>query len=170
MVTLLSGPPENAFRQALLERIQGQWRENCGIVAEIKSLPPEELYAPWPAGPIFGRRFDVAVFPWLTGAQPPCDLYLTRSLADDASPGGANDTGYSNPEFDAACQAGLAALDEPTRRARHAEAQAIFTQDLPSLPLFFRIRVGAAVPGVRGYWVDSTAHSDLWNIEAIHSR
>jgi peptide/nickel transport system substrate-binding protein len=167
-VTMISGPPEDAYRQALLEAIRGQLRENCGVVVEIKLLPPEELYSPWPAGPIFGRRYDLALFPWQTGAQPPCDLYMSTSIADDASPGGVNDIGYISDAFDSACQAALSALDEPARRARHAEAQAIFTQDLPSLPLFFRIRVGASVPAVRGYWVDSTAHSDLWNIEAIH--
>ena len=125
------------------------------------------LYDPWPNGVLFGRKFDLGGFPWRTGIEPPCDLYLTEAIPSNQNPGGANNTGYSNPAFDQACLAAQGALDEATRRARHVEAQVIFAHDLPSLPLFFRIKAGVALPRVSGYRVDPTASSDLWNVEQI---
>jgi peptide/nickel transport system substrate-binding protein len=165
-LTYISGPPESVFRQTLMQLVQGQLRSNCGIDLRPELHTPEELFDPWPAGLFFSRRFDVGEFPWRTGSEPPCSLYLSDAIPGDQNPGGANNTGYSNPSFDAACHSALAAFDEATRREKHAEAQAIFTQDLPSLPLFWRVTAGVARPVVSGYRVDATA-AELWNIEEI---
>ncbi len=164
---LASAPAESAFRAALLDFISAQLLANCGIEAVPELHTPEELYDPWPSSLVFGRQFDLAVFPWRTGATPPCDLYLTSALPSDDNPGGANDTGYSRPEFDAACLAALGALDTATRRAQQAEAQRLFAQDLPALPLFFRPKVGAAAVTVTGFQLDPSAASGLWNIESL---
>jgi peptide/nickel transport system substrate-binding protein len=166
-VAYASGPAGSPFREALMRAVQTQLRENCGMELRLETYTPDELYAPWPTGILFGRRFDLGEFPWRTGIEPPCDLYLTEAIPSDENPGGANNTGYSNPAFDQACRAALSALDEATRRARHAEAQTLFTQDLPSLPLFLRFKIGVALPRVTGYQLDPTAASDLWNIESI---
>jgi peptide/nickel transport system substrate-binding protein len=166
-VDYASGPAGSPFRDALMQFVQTQLHDNCGIELRPKPYTPDDLYAPWPSGVLFGRKFDLGEFPWRTGIEPPCELYLTENIPSDQNPGGANDAGYSNPAFDEACRAARNALDDATRRARHAEALAIFTQDLPSLPLFLRVKVGVALPRVNGYQLDSTASSDLWNIEAI---
>ena len=166
-LALVSAPPESAFRTALLEFMRTQLLTNCGIEALPELHTPEELYDVWPDSLVFGRQFDLAVFPWMTGSTPPCDLYLTSALPSDDNPGGSNDTGYSNPDYDAACQAALSALDAATRRAGQLEAQRLFTQDLPALPLFFRPKVGPAANTVRGYQLEASAASGLWNIEVL---
>jgi peptide/nickel transport system substrate-binding protein len=157
------------FRGQLSQLVQSQLRQNCGIDAQIKLYPPEVLYDVWPKGVLFGRKFDLGGFSWRAGIDPPCNLYISDAIPSSAGPGatGANDTGYSSPAFDRACHAAQTALDEPTQRAMHAQAQAIFSQDLPSLPLFFLVKAGTAAPRVQGYQLDSTAQSDLWNIEQI---
>lgn len=164
----VSGPEGSAFRQQLAQLLQAQLSA-CGV--ELRPAwyaSAQELYEVWPNGPLFGRRFDLGSFPWRAGVEPPCDLYLTDAIPTDENPGGANNTGYSNPAFDAACRRALQAFSADERRAAHAEAQAIFTRDLPSLPLFFRFKVGVIRPEVTGYQLDSTARSDLWNLEAIN--
>ena len=147
--------------------VQSQLLNNCGIDLNLKLYSVEELTDPWPNGVLFGKKFDLGEFPWRTGIEPPCDLYLTEAIPSGQNPGGVNNTGYSNPAFDQACLAALNALDGVTRQAKHAEAEVIFSQDLPSLPLFLRLKVGVALPRVKDYHLDSTANSDLWNIEAI---
>jgi peptide/nickel transport system substrate-binding protein len=166
-IELSSGPPDSAFRVALGEFVQAQLRDNCGIEVSPVLYPLPELVDPWPNGVLFGRRFDLGSFPWRAGLQPPCDLYLTAAIPSDQNPGGANNTGYSNAAFDAACSAALGALDEASRRAQHIEAQALFSQDLPSLPLFFRSKIGLTAARVVGYQLDSSAASDLWNVEGL---
>ncbi len=163
----VSGPPGSGFRETLATLIQSQLLVNCGIELRPTFLPIEELYAVWPTGPLFGRKFDLGAFPWRASIEPNCELYLTEAIPGDQNPGGANNLGYSNPAFDAACRAATLALDEATRRAQHAQAQIIFSQDLPSLPLFLQLKVGVARPEVSGYAVDPTANSDLWNIEEL---
>jgi len=166
-VEYATGPETDVVQASLAQLIQAQLRANCGIDAHIQLDPPETLYDVWPKGVLFGRKFDLGVFPWRAGIQPPCDLYMSEAIPSDQNPGGANDTGYSNPAFDRACHAALAALDEPTARTMHQQAQAIFTRDLPSLPLFFWVKAGAVRSGVQGYQLDSTAASELWNIEKL---
>jgi peptide/nickel transport system substrate-binding protein len=153
----LAGGEEQA---PLMAAIQGQLRANCGIAVEPRVLTRGELEGDWPDGVIFGRRFDLAVFGWRIGLAPACELFTTGQIAGVDNPSGANDTGYSSPEFDAACQPTLLA-DDP------ADAQRIFARDLPVLPLFFQPQQAAARPGVQGYALDPSAASELWNIEEI---
>lgn len=163
----VSGPPGSEFREALATLIQNQLLTHCGIELHPAFLPIEELYAVWPTGPLFGRQFDLGAFPWRASIEPNCELYLTEAIPGDQNPGGANNLGYSNPAFDEACQAATTTLDQAIRRAQHGQAQVIFSQDLPSLPLFLQIKVGVARPEVSGYAVDPTANSDLWNLETL---
>jgi peptide/nickel transport system substrate-binding protein len=116
---------------------------------------------------LFGRHFDLGAFPWRTGSEPPCELYLTEAIPGDQNPGGANDSGYSSQAFDTACQVARRALDAATRHQGQVAAQVVFMQDLPSLPLFFRPKIAVAVPAVTGLQLDTTAGSILWNVETL---
>ncbi|MBL8045343.1 MAG: peptide ABC transporter substrate-binding protein [Anaerolineales bacterium] len=163
----VTGPEGSAFRQQLATLLTAQLKV-CGVEVRVRWLATtQELYEVWPAGPIFGRQFDVSIFPWRAGAEPPCELYLTEAIPNDLNPAGSNNTGFSNAAFDAACQRGLRSFNEAERRNAHLDAQAIWARELPSLPLFFRFQVGVARPAVSGYQPSTTARSDLWNIEAL---
>jgi peptide/nickel transport system substrate-binding protein len=163
----VTGPEGSAFRQQLANLLTAQLK-TCGVEVRARWLATtQELYEVWPAGPLFGRQFDVSVFPWRAGAEPPCELYLTEAIPNDLNPAGSNNTGFSNAAFDAACQRGLRSFDEAERRTAHLEAQAIWARELPSLPLFFRFQVGVARPAVSGYQPSPAARSDLWNIESL---
>ena len=48
----------------------------------------------------------------------------------------------------------------------HTIAQQIFSQQMPALPLFWRIRVAVARPGVSGFVLDPSA-DEMWGIEEI---
>ncbi|MEE4195694.1 MAG: ABC transporter substrate-binding protein, partial [Anaerolineae bacterium] len=77
----------------------------CGLGVNPLSLEPIDLYAPGPDGRIFGRNFDLAQITWLAGNEPPCSLYMTDQIPNAQNFWiGANVGGYSNPEFDQACQ------------------------------------------------------------------
>jgi peptide/nickel transport system substrate-binding protein len=144
----------------LMAAIQGQLRANCGIAVEPRLLTRGELEGDWPDGVIFGRRFDLAVFAWRIGLAPACELFTTGQIASPDNPAGANDTGYSSPEFDAACRSSVQADGQ-------GAAQRVFARDLPMLPLFFQPQQAAARPGIQGYTLDPGAPSELWNIEEI---
>lgn len=166
---------------AILQQSLGQ----CGITANIQLYPASEWFADGPEGKLFGRRFDLGEFAWLTGVQPPCDLYKSDGVpgADGESfisimhpedgpiPfafgwGGQNDAGYSNPEYDAACNQALTSLPgQPEYDEGHLEAQRIFGEELPVVPLFLRLKLAATRPDMCNFIMDPTSNSEMWNIE-----
>jgi peptide/nickel transport system substrate-binding protein len=164
-LTFQHGTRTNALRQKVTQVVQAQLKDNCGIETTI-ALYGSEYFADGPDGPVFGRQFDLGEFAWLTGVEPPCTLYISSQIPSvENGWGAANDTGFSNAEFDAACNAAVQALDSTTKAAKHAEAQAIFTQYLPSIPLFARAKILVTGPSIVGVIMDPTANSEFWNVE-----
>lgn len=151
----------------------------CGIQVELQDLESEEFFADPPEGDLFSRRFDMAEFAWEAGTLPSCRLYISAEIPGDPdvrNPDGSrrfpdgwagqNITGYSDPEFDQACQAALEALPgQPGYAENHLLAQEIFARDLPAIPLYQRLMVTAARADLCGYSMDPTANSDTWGIE-----
>lgn len=150
----------------------------CGIQANPVHYPAAEWFADAPAGRLFGRRFEVGEFAWLTGVIPPCELYLSDQIPgppDQVNPAtgqnylgwdGQNETGYSSAEYDAACNAARSALPgTPEYSQNHLLAQHILARDLPVIPLFLRIKYSISRPDFCGHTMDPTSSNDFWNIE-----
>jgi len=143
----------------------------CGVQVEMSPIPSETLFAPGPDGPVFGRKFSLAQFNWETALQPPCYLYLTSEIPGSypGHPkgwGGANASGYISPEFDAACNLALTSLvDSPEHRDAHYLAQAIFSEELPVIPLYLRPSWVVTRSDLCGVQVDASMRSSFWNIE-----
>lgn len=145
----------------------------CGMAVELQMLPGAELLAPGPQGVVFGRNFDLALFGWAHSVEPPCGLYLSDQIPgpqqfSSTGWGGANAAGYQSDAFDQACrQAFLNLADSPGYLLAQREAQAVFAQDLPAIPLYTRLRVTAARSEVCGLQVAASTASPLWNLEDI---
>ncbi len=141
----------------------------CGIKLNIQTLSPDQLYAPGPDGPLFGRNFDLAEFAWQADLQSPCYTYESSRVPSAANYWvGANISGYSNPAFDAACSAARHLLPgQPDYVEKNAEVQRQFSQELPAIPLYFSLKIAAFRPDLCGLEMDVTARSALWNLEAI---
>jgi peptide/nickel transport system substrate-binding protein len=146
----------------------------CGIKVQVSSLPWEELFTPGPDGPIFGRKFAMAQFSWMSALQPPCYLYTSQEIPGPYPEfskgwGGANASGYSNPNFDYTCQQALSTLPEmPEHQAAHFQAQAIYAEDLPAIPLYLRLKLVVMRPDMCGVLMDPSADSSLWNLEIFN--
>ena len=169
----------------LRQQISQRFRENmaaCGIDVRLHYLPATEWFADGPEGVLFGRQFDLGLFSWLTDVQPACDLYMGARIpgpAGETNPrtglpftGWAGDnqnlTGWSNADYDLACRRGLGSLPGTLEyAAAHAEAQRIFARELPSLPLFLSLKVGATQPRVQNFKLDPTQLSELYNIQEL---
>lgn len=138
----------------------------CGIQAELRFLG-SEFFANEPEGIVYGRRFDLAEFAWLTGERPPCELYLSARIPTNENEWtGENVSGYQNPDYDAACEQALSAW--PGTEAyltAHHEAQRLFSEDLPALPLFMRLRFAVSRPDLTGLILDPIEAAETWNIE-----
>jgi peptide/nickel transport system substrate-binding protein len=148
-------------------QVMAESAAQCGIQMNLEYYPSAEWFADGPEGPLFGRRFDLGQFAWLTGVQPPCDLYLTTQIpSEETGWAGQNDPGYSNPDFDVVCNAALQALPgEPAYDENHLAAQAIFADDVPVAPLYLRLKLAATRPDMCNFVMDPTENSEFFNIE-----
>ncbi len=167
-VSLLTTDEPQKQQAALMMQ---EWLAQCGIRLAIVGLPWETLLAPGPEGPVFGRNFSLAQFGWISALYPPCSLYVTGEIPGPYPDypkgwGGANASGYSNPAYDRACQEALATLPGmPENRASHYQAQQIYAEELPTIPLYLHLKMIAARPDMCGVVVDPSAESSLWNLE-----
>ena len=160
-------------------KILAEGLAKCGIQANLAYYEASEWFADAPASKLYGRRFDLGQYAWLTGVQPSCNLYLsdqTPGPSDQLNPATGqnylgwnvqNETGYSSAEYDAACNAARSVLPGTLDYTQnHLLAQEIFARELPVIPLYLRAKWTVSRPDFCGHTMDPTANSDFWNIEA----
>jgi peptide/nickel transport system substrate-binding protein len=156
----------------------------CGIQTNFQDYHPAEFFADGPEGKLFGRRFDLGAYAWLVGIEPPCDLYVASQ-----NPGPIGETwvsvqegkertfgpngwsaqnypGFANEEYELACSTAKGLIPgQPEYEAAHLEAQKIFSEQLPVVPLYLTTKLAATRPDMCGFIMDPSANSEFWNIE-----
>jgi peptide/nickel transport system substrate-binding protein len=149
--------------------ILAQSLAQCGIGLNVQYFSQNDLYAPGPDGLLFGRRFDLIEYAMgVNGVEPPCGWFTSAEIPTASNSWiGTNVTGYKNKEYDAACRAAQLALPgEQAYVDSYRQTQVLFASELPAIPLYYRLRIAAARPGICHFDLDPTANP-LWNIEAI---
>lgn len=144
---------DSSIRRLTMPIVSNQLKQNCGIQAT-----PEYMDSSTFLGDLDGNRYDLGQYQWIVDSEPPCGLYLSSVKQ--------NYPGYSSPSFDSACTAALNASDDAVKKANHQTAAEIFSQDLPSLPLYHPAKFTAIGPNIQNFAIDTTGLI-LWNIEAI---
>lgn len=142
--------------------------QRCGIEVEIQTVAAADLYAPWPEGAVFGRRFETVGWAWPSWVSPLCEMFSSQEIPGQDNPLGINATGFSVSDYDQACSAILLSHPENSIYLDSVRrTQEIFSQQKPAVPLFMRPRVVAHIPDLCGINVDPSAFSALWNIESL---
>ena len=149
-----------------VSQILAQNLAECGIKANLDYHPASEWFANEPDGRLFGRLYDLGEGAWISGSEPPCGLYLSSELPNEANGwGGLNFTGFNDPAFDNACLAAMQSLPgEEAYAANHLEAEKIFAEQLPAVPLFLRLKLAVTRPDMCNFVMDPTG-GEMWNIE-----
>jgi peptide/nickel transport system substrate-binding protein len=172
---------DTSTRQQVTSIIQDSLAQ-CGIKANIHLYDSSEWFADGPEGKLFGRRYDLGQFAWDSDIElwcwyesrftpgPPNGTWVSIQDGKERSFTGGwrggNQTGFANDEYDRACSTAWSSLHgQPEYEANHLEAQRIFAEQVPSVPLYLRIKVIATRPDMCGVIMDPTAVSEFWNIE-----
>jgi peptide/nickel transport system substrate-binding protein len=160
-LTLLT--TENTPVRQQITRLFQQNMRDIGIEVQVQALPAEDLFSP--DGPLFQRQFDMALFGWSASSDP--GGLLLWSCAAIPSPdnnfSGDNFAGWCVRDGNRAIREAVTALDPEQRFAAYVRQQQLWTEALPVLPLFQRMTVVLATPGVRGLQPDPLAPI-TWNI------
>ncbi len=140
----------------------------CGI-GYVASYGDNSMFVSSADGLLFGRLFQTAQFGWIAGVEPACELYTTAEIPSaDNGYTGTNATGFSNPDYDRACDLAHRTLPGTTPYVQDQyQAQQIFAQYLPSIPLYLTVKMAVARPDLTGLTMDPTAATDLWNLESF---
>jgi peptide/nickel transport system substrate-binding protein len=140
--------------------------KDIGVKVNLDYLDAKVFFQDGPDGPLFGRRFDLGQFAWLTGVQPPVNLYYCTEIPSEANKwAGQNQTGWCNPDYDKAGKKASTTLKRADSLPLYQEAQKLFTEDLPVIPLFARVKVMATAPNLVNFAPNPTVNSETWNIE-----
>ncbi len=149
--------------------ILNQSLAQCEIGLNVQYFSQNDLYASGPEGLLFGRRFDLIEYAMSEkGFEPPCTWFSNEEIPTAANQWiGTNVTGYKNDLFVAACRtARLALPDEAAYTDGYRQTQVIFSNELPAVPLYFRLKTSAARSDFCHFGLDPSA-KPLWNIEAF---
>jgi peptide/nickel transport system substrate-binding protein len=157
----------NRSREAVQQVIQGMWRQ-AGIEARIRNEPPRVLFGET----LNRRRFTGAVmFAWISAPEsvPRSTLHSDEIPRAERNFSGQNYTGFRNAEVDALIEAIPIELDRGRRRALWHRLQAIYAEELPALPLWFRADAHVWpmwLDGVRptGHLAPSTLWAEEWRV------
>ncbi|MBO9314175.1 MAG: peptide ABC transporter substrate-binding protein [Chloroflexus sp.] len=160
LVTTANSP----LREAVAERIVADLAQ-VGVQIEVAPLPPTELYSV--DGPLYQRTFQLALFGWIAGFHPRgWELWSCAGVPDEANNWtGNNFAGWCFFEANEAINTATTSLDPSEQVTAYIRQQQLFTQELPVLPLFQRIDVLIARPGLTGWQLDPTAPF-TWNISS----
>jgi peptide/nickel transport system substrate-binding protein len=146
----------------------------CGIEVSVNFWDGPDLFADGPEGLVFGRNFELTQFRWLTGAAPPCELYLSEQIPGEDPQvfpfgwGASNNPAFRDPEYDRACRAAFHSLPgQPGYAENHMKAQQIFAEQLPAVPLWLSTKIAVTRPDFCGQILDPSENVNTWNIEAF---
>ena len=155
----------NRAREQVQQVLQGMWRA-AGIEARIRNEPPRVLFAET----LSRRRFQgLALFAWISAPEgvPRSTLHSDEIPSEARNWSGQNYGGYRNAGMDALLEAIPIELDAAKRRVLWARLQAIYAEELPALPLWFRADAHVWprwLEGVRptGHLNPSTLWAEAW--------
>jgi peptide/nickel transport system substrate-binding protein len=148
--------------------ILGNSLMECGI-GYVATYGDNSIFVPSVDGLVFGRLFESVEFGWIAGAEPACELYTTAEIPTvDNGYAGSNPTGFSDPEYDRACDQAHRSLPGSAAYTQGQYlAQRIFAEYLPSIPLYLTVKMSIARVDLTGLIMDPTAASGLWNLESF---
>lgn len=150
----------NRVRELLAQVIQSQLRQ-VGIEVRIKAEPPRIFFD------VMNKRnySGLGMYAWVQRPEgvPRSTLHSKEIPTAENGWSGQNYPGYANPQMDQALDSAERELLVDKRRGYFAEIQKIAADDLPSLPLFFRVDPFVIPKALKGVVPTGTLNSStLW--------
>ena len=146
----------NRSRELVAQVLQAQWRK-LGVDLRIKTEPPRVMFGET----VTKRKFPhMAMFAWYSAPEnvPHSTLHSDAIPKAANSWSGQNYTGYANPRMDKLIESIETELDRTKRKALWRDLQALYAEDLPALPLYFKADAFILPKGLKG--LVPTGHQD----------
>lgn len=152
----------NAVREQVEQIIKDQLRQ-VGIDLTIDNRPASVLF-----GQVTTRRTypHLVMYAWVSSPITHFrTIWHSKEIPTAANNYvGQNTPGYKNPEVDKLLEAADEELDEAKRAALLKKVQELWAEDLPSLPLYFRLELNVSKKGLKNYRPRGIG-APTWNAE-----
>ena len=132
------------INQKVFEVIQAQLSETLGITPTLVSVPGNAYF-----GVLVDPEDDKTLFRGSMGADYPDPQEFLELLA--VSDQFTNFQAYDSPEYDDLVRAGNVAVDIDERCALYEQAEELFLNDLPIVPLYYNVQTTLVKPHVSGF-------------------
>ena len=137
-VELLYNTNDGNKRQAV---VTAQMWKKIGVETTLRNLEWKTLLSTRRQG-----DFEVMRYTWLA------DYNEASTMLDVLTTGhGSNDSGYSNPDYDALMKEAKQAPSDEQRNILYAQAEKMLARDMPVLPVFHPVRFFLKAPSIGGY-------------------
>ncbi len=137
-------------------QIQAQAKA-VGIQVAIRELAINEFVAP--NGPLYGGRFQVALFPFVNGFDP--DV-RDQFGCDRIPPHGFNKPRYCNPRLDTLMAEAVLPYDRASRAPLYHEIERILADDLPMAALYQAVSINTFPATLENE--HSAVTTPFWNV------
>ncbi|MGO4706886.1 peptide ABC transporter substrate-binding protein [Microvirga sp. 2MCAF38] len=150
----------NKVRELVQQVLQSQWRD-VGVEVVIKNEPARTFFGETMRKRAYG---GLALYAWTSDPdEAPSRILHTSAIPVEGNNwGGNNMAAFSNPEFDAGVDKILVDLNPEVRKKAWADLQRIYVEELPVLPLFFRVQPFALPKWLKGVKPTGSGVSSHW--------
>jgi len=151
----------NRVREDVEQILQNQWQK-VGVELKLNNQPARVFFGETNRH----REFEMTMYAWVQSPTTDCEtLYTTDNIPSAQNAyNGQNNPGFSNAEMDSLCHTIPTELDRARRVAMLKRTQAILAEELPVLPLYYRVEVSAVKTGVQNWQPTGINLSQItWN-------
>ena len=150
----------NRTREQVQQILQKMWKA-AGIEVTIQNQPARALFG----DTMPHRNFDLAMYAWTMAPFADCEsLYTRDTIPTPQHREGQNYPGYRNDEVTRLCHAIPQELDESKRREMLHRVQALWTEDLPAIPLYQRSDYTSHKVGLQNWKPTGSLNPVTWNV------
>lgn len=151
------------IRQAVAPVVQANLKD-VGIAVELDFIPGFGLFDR--EGPLVKRTFETALYRWSSDPDPdPTAIYHSQFIPTEANNwAGSNIPGWRNREADELMMKAASTLSRKDRKPMYGRLLSLWTDELPTLPLFQTVNVSAASPNLRNFKPTPTNTPETWNL------
>jgi peptide/nickel transport system substrate-binding protein len=150
----------NSIARVITAQVQQMYRA-LGIDVQLKDYDYATYYAAAESGGILnGGKFDLAVYAWISGADPDNSSQWTCSAIP---PAGNNVTRYCSAAMDAAQRRALSTFNRSIRANAYARVERLLVDDAPAAFLYYRSMPYARTPLLQNFVPNGL--SEGWNAQ-----
>lgn len=163
MILTIHTTAGNAVREKVEMIIKDQWKK-IGVELKIENVPSTVLFGD--ISPM--RNFEhMTMYAWTSPPTTnPYGLWDSSQIPTaENSYAGQNRPGWRNAKSDELCRAILKELDEKKRIALFHEHQVLWAEELPAIPLYFRVDVSATHKSLKNVMPTGNTTPITWNVQ-----